>query len=76
MDTSKKKKNQTQKIQLPNELIEDFFFITFKLVENLLVVRLFTEQVSHMKANQRENRCTFLVICHFIISSQSRLLSQ
>lgn len=37
MDTSKKEK-KPQKIQLPNELIEDFFLIIFKLVENLLVV--------------------------------------
>lgn len=47
MDTSKKKTNQPQIIQLPNELIKAFFLITFKLVENLLVVHLFTEQLSY-----------------------------
>lgn len=69
----KKKKNNQH---LLNELIECFSLVTFKLVENLLVVHLFIEHLSHMKEKQRENRCTFLGICHFITSSQSSLLSQ
>lgn len=60
-DTSKKRK-KNKRNQLPNELIEDSSLVTFKHVENLLIVHLFTEHVSYMKEKQRKIGVLSLII--------------